>query len=100
MKNIKTPVNSLEHQIKDKHFYTQLQKTFECFLDCPKTMLMCAKETGIERANVCRYVRTMRNNGMIWLVKKGFCDISKHHAGYYTTNQALIPKVPQQLNLF
>ncbi len=44
----------------------------------PKTMLQVATETGIFRANICRYLRTFRKRGQIQLIRIGVCPISKH----------------------
>ena len=49
-------------------------------------MLMVSNETGIYRANICRYIAELRRQERIELVKKGICPISKHRAGFYTTN--------------
>ncbi|NOZ35656.1 MAG: hypothetical protein GXO80_10210 [Chlorobi bacterium] len=65
----------------------------------PKTMLQVSKETGIERANICRYVAEFRKQDNIQVVRKGICSISKHRAGYYTTNKDLFKK-NNQLSLF
>lgn len=78
----------------------QLAATFEGFFKAPATMLQVAKSTDIERANICRYVASLRNQGSIAFVKKGYCPITKHMAGYYTTNPVLFPTIPKQLNLF
>lgn len=71
---------------KDKKISGQERKTFQAFYSQPKTMLMVSVETGIERANICRYVATLRKQGRIFLVRNGICSISKHNAGYLTTN--------------
>lgn len=73
-------------KVKDKKIIGQERKTFQAFYSQPKTMLMVSVETGIERANICRYVATLRKQGRIFLVRNGICSISKHNAGYYTTN--------------
>ncbi|WP_125047752.1 hypothetical protein [Pontibacter arcticus] len=51
-------------------------------------MLMIARKTGIERANICRYVATLRKAGAITLIRKGFCPITGFRAGFFTTNIA------------
>ncbi|MDR2083715.1 MAG: hypothetical protein LBP67_01805 [Bacteroidales bacterium] len=48
---------------------------------------MVAQETGIYRANICRYVREFKKNDRLFLVRKGICPISKHRAGFYTSNE-------------
>ncbi len=71
---------------------TQYQTTAAAFYSHPKTMLQVAAETGIRRANICRYVTTLRKYDNIYLIRKGVCPISKCRAGFYTTNKAFIPE--------
>ena len=80
-------------QGKDKHFQGQMQRVFTAFLRHPKTMLMVSIETDILRANICRYVAEWGKENRICIVRKGICPISKHRAGFYTTNPDLFPIV-------
>ena len=80
------PVNST---IKDTQFQAQMTKVFRAFLERPKTMLEASIETNVLRANICRYVAEWRKENRIDEVKKGFCPISKHRAGFLTTNPSL-----------
>lgn len=73
-------------QGKDTKIIGQERKTFQAFYSQPKTMLMVSVETGIERANICRYVATLRKQGRIFLIRNGICPITKHRAGFLTTN--------------
>ena len=61
----------------------QYYKTSKAFGNAPKTMLQVSLETGILRANICRYVATMRKEGHISLIYKGLCPISNCRAGFY-----------------
>lgn len=88
-----SPSNFGELQAKDKHFYCQTTTVFNALFKQPKTMLMVSIETGILRANICRYIAEWRKENRICLAKKGFCPISKHRAGFYTTNPDLFPIV-------
>ena len=72
-------------------FHKQLKTVYNSFLESPKTMLQVAIETGILRANICRYVRTFRKLDKIAIVRIGYCPITKHKAGFYTTDPALFP---------
>jgi len=54
-------------------------------------MLMCARRSGIERANICRAVAEFMENKTIVLVRRGTCKISRHSAGYYSTNLKAYP---------
>lgn len=81
---------------KDKHF-TQMQQVFEAFKRKPSTMLMISIETGVLRANICRYVAHWKRTGTIHLLNKRLCKVTNCKAGYYTTNTDLFP---QTLRLF
>jgi hypothetical protein len=74
----------------------QLQIIKKAFEKGIFTMLQIAKTTGIERANICRYVKTLRLCDEIAKVKKVRCPITNHWAFQYTTDKNLFP---QQLQL-
>jgi hypothetical protein len=94
-----TPSNSLhKRQCKDKHFEAQKKRVFAAFYKQPKTMLMVSIETGILRANICRYVAEWEKENRICIVRKGICPISKHRAGFYTTNPELFPSIVEPSN--
>ena len=67
--------------------------------ETPKTMLQVSKETDILRANICRYVAMFKKQNNIQLLHKSICSISKHRAGFYSTNKELFKK-DTQLSLF
>jgi hypothetical protein len=86
---------------KDSHFRTQYQTVYESFQEKPKTMLSVSIETGILRANICRYVADMENKGLIQLIRKDPCHYTQFKAGFYSTDKDLFTKSNfQQLNLF
>jgi len=64
----------------------QEKRVFKAFHSQPKTMLMVSVETGILRANICRYVSAWKRQSRIGITEFGLCAISKHRAGYYTTD--------------
>lgn len=66
---------------------TQLIATELFFSDEPKTMLQVAVQSGIERAGICWYVSKLRKADRIHLVKTALCPISRHRAGFYTTDE-------------
>ncbi len=84
---------------QDKQFQAQMEKVFASLYRQPKTMLMVSTETGIFRANICRYVSKWRKRNCVDIVKKDRCQISKHRASYLTTNRQLFPK-SNQLKMF
>ncbi len=61
----------------------QSRKVLQAFEGSPKTMLEVARLTGIERANVCRYVSQYKDHDHIELVKYGICSVSGSRAGLY-----------------
>jgi len=85
---------------KDKAFKAQMDIVFESFAKQPKTMLMADVETGIRRANICRYVAHLEEHGQIQLIRKGNCHVSNHRAGFYTTDPNLFVEKPIQETLF
>ncbi len=81
-----------KRQGQGKNFQAQMKRVFAALYREPKTMLMVTIETGILRANICRYVAGWSNKNQIKVKSKGVCPISKHIAGFYTTNPELFPK--------
>ncbi len=90
-------VFSHKGQGKDKHFQAQMKRVFAAFKRKPSTMLMVSVETGILRAAICRYVAKWQKSNSIHLLKQELCKVSKHRAGYYTTDTNLFT---QPLKLF
>ena len=86
-------VFSHKGQGKSTHFQAQMKRVFAALYRQPKTMLMVSIETGILRANICRYVAEWGKENRICIARKGICPISKHRARFYTTNPDLFPIV-------
>jgi hypothetical protein len=84
-----------EKLVKSKYRHTQEKRIISALYRQPKTMLMVAHETGIERANICRIIARLKKSKRVHLVKFGLCNVSKHKAGYYTTNPDLITAIYQ-----
>lgn len=78
----------------------QLKLTKKEFSNGVFTMKMVAVKLGFDRANICRYVATLRKSNSIYFVKSGICEITKHRAGFYTTNENLAPKSNQLRIIF
>lgn len=70
-------------QSKYKHFELQRKTVLKAFSKYPKTMLQVSNETGIYRANICRYISGFKKRNTIKLIRFGLCPISKHRAGFY-----------------
>ena len=91
----------IKQQDKGTNYFAQLQKTQMEFFSSPKTMMQVAKSIGIDRANICWFVRDLRKAGAIWLVRKGPCPITRYPTvGFYTTNSKIVETQPKQLTLF
>lgn len=80
----------LDEQSKDKRII-QLAATYQAFKKSPITMLQAARKTKLERASICWYVRDLKQANKIALVKKDHCPITKHIAGFYTTDPSQFP---------
>lgn len=91
-------LNLLPDRGKDTDYQGQTERVFAVFAVKPSTMLMVSKETGIERANICRFISLWQKQNRVWLLRFNLCQISKHKAGYYTTDPTLFPS-KQQINL-
>lgn len=90
-----------ESHDKNREFRAQYQIVYQSFKECPKTMLDVSLETGILRANICRYVADMENKGVIQLLYKSEDEHTRFTAGYYTTDKTLFRQEDnQQLNLW
>jgi len=96
MKNKKTPTgqgkggNLTIEQYKDRQLRRQLQIVAEEFEILPGTMLEVSVRTGILRSSICGYVATLKKQKRIFLIGKGLCSITRHRAGFYTTDLKLI----------
>ena len=84
--------HSLNRYGKSNKFWTQYQIVYRSFKEHPKTMLDVSLQTGILRANICRYVADMEEKGLIQLLYKSEDEHTKTKAGYYTTNKAIFRK--------
>ncbi|MDR1584203.1 MAG: hypothetical protein LBS55_13285 [Prevotellaceae bacterium] len=90
-----------EPRHKDNHFAPQYEAVYKSFKERPKTMLQASIETGILRANICRYIADMEEKGYIQVIRKGRCPYTRFRAGFYSTDEALFTKSHVvQLNLF
>jgi len=91
---------TVEKQGKDIHFF-QLQQTQLSFYEKPKTMMMVAREIGVDRANICWFMRDLRTNGAVWKIRVGRCPITRAEGvGFWSTNPKYAEGLPKQLELF
>lgn len=56
----------------------------------PKTMLQVSRDTGIERSNICWFIRKERLAGRIYPMYKGYCPVSGYRAVFYTNSQQVL----------
>ena len=50
------------------------------------TRLQISRCLGIERGSICYRVAELRDQGRLWVVKKGLCPITHTKAEFLTTN--------------
>ena len=92
---INAPSVSVYGNNKDTQF-NQLQKVYSTLFMRPMTRLEVAQLTGIERANVCRYVAELRKQNSVEVVRFGICPITKHsRVQFLTTNPESFPQKKQ-----
>lgn len=63
--------------------YSQLRKVREYFLSIDGTMLDCSFATGILRANICRYIPHLIDEGCIVKKRRGIDNTTKCGAWFY-----------------
>ena len=98
-KSSKAPKIPLNSQSKGTKFLDQLQRVQSEFFRQPQTMKQLSIRTGIDRANVCWYCRTLRKSANIWVYKRDICPITKHPAFFWTTNPDFAP-LDLQMKMF
>jgi hypothetical protein len=84
-------VNTLSQHSKD----TELQAVFELLKKQPATATQAAVALNIYRPNLCRRKRTLEKLGLLSVVKKVRCPITKHTAWQLTTNPEYFPNRSQ-----
>lgn len=73
---------------KDKHFIAQEKQVKACFYRRPLTRMQVSAITGVRIQNICRFVRTLRENNEIQVISKGICPITKQGGvEFLTTNK-------------
>lgn len=81
-------------------FKAQLVKVYKAFIACPMTMKEADIYTGVMRESICRYTKTLLEQGKIVILKKRRCTITGYpHVNEYTGNPYLFPQT-NQLSLF
>ena len=94
-----TAPNKKQHK-GTKHL-ADYKKVHEYFLRKPATMFQCEIDTGIPRPYVCWYVRGLRKNNDIQIVRLGRCPVSKWEGvQFLTTDRNLFNTEVKQPSLF
>lgn len=73
--------------MQDSTKKAQMKRFFQCLKERPKTTKMASVELGIQRANLTRYVAEFEKRNLITTVDKKPCEITKHKAKYYSTDE-------------
>jgi len=83
-------MNNSKPQAKDYHS-NQMAIYFNYLKKHIATNSMVTDATGIPQKNLTRYKRFFQMAGLLFEVRKGICEKTKHRATYLTTNKNLIP---------
>jgi hypothetical protein len=95
-----------KEQSEGKEVLNQVQTIFQYLHKNIATASMVSFYTGIPQKNICRYKRDMEKAGLLWEVRKAYCNLTGFKAWYLTTNKDKAPSKTeaqaqyQQLSLF
>lgn len=78
----------------------QLQTIFHYLKNHVATASMVTDATKVPQKCITRYKRDLEKAGMLWEIEKKDCQKTGFKAWYLTTNPAMAPQSPQQLDLF
>ena len=95
------PYNSLvENEGKYNTFLNQKITIFHYLKENIATASMISEATSIPQKNVTRYKRNLELAGLLFEVKKTYCEKTGFKASYLTTNKEIVQTIGIQLNLF
>jgi len=77
------------------HFHLQSKKVFTALYGQLRSILIGSIETGVLRINIYRYIAKWEKQDCVQIALRGVCPVSKHHAGFNTTNPELFLAVIQ-----
>ncbi len=80
---------------EDNEFEAQKVKVYEGFYELPQSMKMLSVRLGIDRANICWFVRQFRLSNRVGVAKKSKCAITKRIVNFYTTDPLLYANANQ-----
>jgi predicted transcriptional regulator len=73
--------------MKESKKKTQRKRVYEILKDFPQTTKMIQLNTGIPRENITRHIAKLEKRKKVTVVKKAPCEITKHSAKYYSSEQ-------------
>jgi predicted transcriptional regulator len=73
--------------MKESKIRSQRRIVYDILKDSPQTTKMLQVNTGIPRENITRYIATLEKAKKVTVVKKASCEITKHSAKYYSSEQ-------------
>lgn len=95
------PFNSLaENEGKYNTFKNQKATIFNYLKENIATASMISEATRIPQKNITRYKRDLELAGVLFEVKKTYCEKTGFKAWYLTTNEDVIQSHHKQLKLF
>ena len=100
MENQNNKANAFQHkrQPQGTENIAQSKRIFSVLGSKPKTLRMVEVETGIKIRSISWRVFDLQKEDRIKVVFKDICPISKHRAGFYTTNPDLFPAIVEPSN--
>jgi len=88
----------LKQNNKTNRWEAQEKITHKEFFKEPSTMFQVARRTGIDRANICRFVAKQKRANTIQVVKIDTDPLTGFTAQYFTSNPKFFKN--KQLNFF
>lgn len=101
MKASTSPDTSFNRHDKiSNYFDSELNRVEKAFFELPSTMKEVDHRIHVMRESICRYCAKLRKQDKLYPIRKRICNVTGHLAIEWTTNQALVPPRPKQLDLF
>lgn len=95
-----TPGIPLNEQNKGSDSKTELQRFFELLRMRPLTCTQACVILGIPQKHLTWPKRRLEKAGLLAVVNKGYCPVTRRIAQFLTTDPARISKIHPQTSLF
>lgn len=93
--------NQYQRQSKGRdYFESELIRVEKALFEKPQTMKEVDRRIGVMRESICRYCAKLRKQDKLYPIRKRICNVTGHPAIEWSTNPALVPPRPKQLDLF